>query len=99
MALLSNHIIRTYPELYKMFGQRDFTWNKIKQSNRNPLLAMDIGADGLKTGNIDETGNELANVITGNSANNYINGRAGADQMSGGGGNDIYFVDPDFGVS
>lgn len=56
LARLSDHIIRTYPELYKIFGQRDFTWNKIKQSNRNPLLAMDIGADGLKTGNIDETG-------------------------------------------
>jgi D-alanyl-D-alanine carboxypeptidase (penicillin-binding protein 5/6) len=56
LARLSDHIIRTYPELYRIFGQRDFTWNKIKQSNRNPLLAMDIGADGLKTGNIDETG-------------------------------------------
>ncbi|KQU51002.1 D-alanyl-D-alanine carboxypeptidase [Bosea sp. Leaf344] len=56
LALLSNHIIRTYPELYKMFGQRDFTWNKIRQQNRNPLLTMDIGADGLKTGNIDESG-------------------------------------------
>lgn len=56
LALLSNHIIRTYPELYKMFGQRDFTWNRIRQQNRNPLLTMDIGADGLKTGNIDESG-------------------------------------------
>lgn len=56
LARLSDHIIKTYPELYRIFGQRDFTWNKIKQSNRNPLLAMDIGADGLKTGNIDETG-------------------------------------------
>ena len=41
---------------YKIYGQRDFLWNKIKQPNRNPLLAMDIGADGLKTGNIDESG-------------------------------------------
>lgn len=56
LARLSDHIIKTYPELYRIFGQREFTWNKIKQSNRNPLLAMDIGADGLKTGNIDETG-------------------------------------------
>ena len=39
-----------------MFGEREFTWNKIRQQNRNPLLAMDIGADGLKTGNIDEVG-------------------------------------------
>ena len=56
LALLSDHIIRTYPEHYKIFGQREFTWNKIKQQNRNPLLTMDIGADGLKTGNIDDSG-------------------------------------------
>ncbi|POR55292.1 D-alanyl-D-alanine carboxypeptidase family protein [Bosea psychrotolerans] len=56
LARLSDHIIKTYPELYKIFGQREFTWNKIKQQNRNPLLAMEIGADGLKTGNIDEAG-------------------------------------------
>ncbi len=56
LALLADHIIKTYPELYKIFGQREFTWNKIRQQNRNPLLAMDIGADGLKTGNIDESG-------------------------------------------
>lgn len=56
LALLASHIIKTYPELYKIFGQRDFTWNKIRQQNRNPLLGMDIGADGLKTGNIDESG-------------------------------------------
>ncbi|HET6378138.1 MAG TPA: D-alanyl-D-alanine carboxypeptidase family protein [Methylocella sp.] len=56
MALLAAHIIRTYPDYYKYFGEKEFTWNKIKQSNRNPLLTMDIGADGLKTGNIDESG-------------------------------------------
>jgi D-alanyl-D-alanine carboxypeptidase (penicillin-binding protein 5/6) len=56
MARLADHIVKTYPELYKIFGQREFTWNRIKQQNRNPLLTMDIGADGLKTGNIDESG-------------------------------------------
>ena len=56
MAMLADDIIETYPDDYKIFGQRDFLWNKIKQPNRNPLLAMDIGADGLKTGNIDESG-------------------------------------------
>lgn len=56
MALLADHIIRTYPELYKIFGEREFTWNKIRQQNRNPLLGMDLGADGLKTGNITESG-------------------------------------------
>ncbi|KLK92232.1 D-alanyl-D-alanine carboxypeptidase [Microvirga vignae] len=56
LAKLAIHIIETYPDLYKIFGEREFTWNKIRQQNRNPLLAMDIGADGLKTGNIDESG-------------------------------------------
>ena len=56
MALLSAHIIETYPDDYKIYAQREFLWNKIKQPNRNPLLSMDIGADGLKTGNIDESG-------------------------------------------
>lgn len=56
LAKLALHIIETYPDLYKIFGEREFTWNKIRQQNRNPLLAMEIGADGLKTGNIDEAG-------------------------------------------
>ncbi len=56
LALLSNHVIKAYPEQYKAFGQREFTWNKIRQQNRNPLLSMDVGADGLKTGNIAESG-------------------------------------------
>lgn len=59
MALLAGHVIETYPAGYKIFGERDFTWNKIKQPNRNPLLFMDIGADGLKTGNIDDSGYAL----------------------------------------
>ena len=56
LALLARHVIVTYPELYKYFGMREFTWNKIRQQNRNPLLAMDIGADGLKTGMVAESG-------------------------------------------
>ncbi len=56
MALLANHIVKTYPELYRYFGQKEFTWNKIRQVNRNPLLTMDIGADGLQTGDLEESG-------------------------------------------
>jgi serine-type D-Ala-D-Ala carboxypeptidase (penicillin-binding protein 5/6) len=59
MALLAAHVITTYPDRYPLFGQREFTWNKIRQTNRNPLLAMNIGADGLKTGNIAEAGFNL----------------------------------------
>ena len=54
MTRLALHVIKTYPDYYRYFGEKEFTWNKIKQSNRNPLLSMSIGADGLKTGNIDE---------------------------------------------
>ena len=36
--MLARHIIRNYPEFYKIYGQREFTWNKIRQQNRNPLL-------------------------------------------------------------
>lgn len=54
MAKLSLHVIRTYPDFYKYFGEKEFAWNNIKQQNRNPLLTMSIGADGLKTGNIEK---------------------------------------------
>jgi serine-type D-Ala-D-Ala carboxypeptidase (penicillin-binding protein 5/6) len=56
LARLTQHIIRTYPEHYKIYAERDFTWNKIRQQNRNPLLTMNIGADGLKTGYTKEAG-------------------------------------------
>jgi len=56
LAMLARYIIVNYPEEYKLFGQTEFTWNKIKQPNRNPLLAMGIGADGLKTGFTKDAG-------------------------------------------
>ena len=56
LATLARHIILTYPEHYKLFGEREFTWNKIRQQNRNPLLTMLEGADGLKTGFTKEGG-------------------------------------------
>jgi serine-type D-Ala-D-Ala carboxypeptidase (penicillin-binding protein 5/6) len=56
LARLSAHIIREYPDYFPYYGQRDFTWNKIKQQNRNPLLDLNIGADGMKTGYVKESG-------------------------------------------
>lgn len=56
LAKLARHIVLTYPDFYKLFGQREFTWNKIRQQNRNPLLASLEGADGLKTGYTKEGG-------------------------------------------
>jgi D-alanyl-D-alanine carboxypeptidase (penicillin-binding protein 5/6) len=59
LAQLARHIILNYPDFYKWFGEREFTWNKIRQQNRNPLLAMNIGADGMKTGFTNEAGYNL----------------------------------------
>jgi serine-type D-Ala-D-Ala carboxypeptidase (penicillin-binding protein 5/6) len=56
LARLARYVIQTYPELYKLFGEREFTWNKIRQQNRNPLLTSLEGADGLKTGYTKEGG-------------------------------------------
>lgn len=56
LGKLARHIINTYPEFYSIYGEREFTWNKIRQQNRNPLLSMNIGADGMKTGYTKEAG-------------------------------------------
>ncbi len=56
LSVLARHIILTYPDFYKLFNEREFTWNKIRQQNRNPLLTMMEGADGLKTGYTKEGG-------------------------------------------
>src|SRR5271156_2036501 len=59
MAELARHIMQIYPEFYPYFAARDFTWNNIRQENRNPLLSMGIGADGLKTGETTDSGYSL----------------------------------------
>ena len=46
----------TYPQFYPYFGEAEFTWNGVRQQNRNPLLAMAIGADGVKTGHLAQSG-------------------------------------------
>ncbi len=56
LAILARHIIRNYPEFYPIYSEREFTWNKIRQQNRNPLLGMVTGADGMKTGFTKEAG-------------------------------------------
>ncbi|HEV3396132.1 MAG TPA: D-alanyl-D-alanine carboxypeptidase family protein [Xanthobacteraceae bacterium] len=56
LAKLAQHLIRTYPDYYHFFGEREFTWNRIRQLNRNPLLAANVGVDGLKTGFTREAG-------------------------------------------
>ncbi len=56
MARLAAYVIRTYPQYYRYCGETEFTWNAIHQHNRNPLLAMGIGADGVKTGHLAKSG-------------------------------------------
>jgi len=56
LAKLAAHLIETYPEYYAYFGEPEFTWNKIRQYNKNPLARKEIGVDGLKTGFTEESG-------------------------------------------
>ena len=56
LAKLAIHLIRDYPDDYRYFSEKDFTWNKIHQMNRNPLISLGIDADGLKAGESSENG-------------------------------------------
>ena len=60
IAMLGMHLIRDFPEYYHYDSEKEFTYNNIKQGNRNPLLYKDIGVDGLKTGHTDEAGYGVA---------------------------------------
>ena len=54
--LIKRFPVAEYPELYPMFAKKEFTYNKITQPNRNPLVYGTAGADGLKTGHTEESG-------------------------------------------
>ena len=56
LAILARAIIRDSSEYYSLYAERDFTYNKIKQGNRNALLYTDPTVDGLKTGHTAEAG-------------------------------------------
>jgi D-alanyl-D-alanine carboxypeptidase (penicillin-binding protein 5/6) len=56
LAKLSAHIIKAYPEYYKYFAIKDFTWSNIRQPNRNTLIGEATGVDGLKTGHTEAGG-------------------------------------------
>lgn len=63
LAMLAEHLIRDFPEYYEIFSQRTFTYNNIKQDNRNPLLWKTDGADGLKTGHTEAGGYGLTGSV------------------------------------
>ncbi|MBO6559008.1 MAG: D-alanyl-D-alanine carboxypeptidase [Nisaea sp.] len=56
LAFLAMEIIRRFPEYYPIYSETTFTYNNIKQGNRNPLLYKNMGADGLKTGHTEAAG-------------------------------------------
>jgi len=56
LAKLAQNQIETFPEFYPLYNERSFTWNDIKQGNRNPLLGRVTGADGMKTGSTEASG-------------------------------------------
>jgi D-alanyl-D-alanine carboxypeptidase (penicillin-binding protein 5/6) len=56
LAKLAQKQIEMHPEFYPLYAEREFTWNKTRQFNRNPILGRVQGADGLKTGATEESG-------------------------------------------
>ena len=56
LARLARHIITAHPDYYALYAEEEFTYNGIRQFNRNPLLGLFEGADGLKTGRTEEAG-------------------------------------------
>ena len=73
IMLMSNYLIKEFPEEYKYFSEKEFTWDRtggdsISQGNRNPLLYKNLGADGIKTGYLAVERYSLASSI-------YKNGR------------------------
>lgn len=63
LAILAQHLIQKFPEYYSIFSEKEFTYNGIKQDNRNPLLYRINGADGLKTGHTIESGYGLTGAL------------------------------------
>ena len=68
ILIMSNYLIRNFPENYKYYAEKEFTWDRtggdpIKQGNRNPLLYKNIGADGIKTGHLAVAKYSLASSI------------------------------------
>ena len=84
LAKLARHLILTYPDMYKLFGEKEFTWNKIRQLNRNPLLNSLDGADGLKTGYTKEGGYGMVGSAVQNDARLIVvvNGLEDADDRA-----------------
>jgi serine-type D-Ala-D-Ala carboxypeptidase (penicillin-binding protein 5/6) len=71
IMIMSNYLIKEFPEEYKYFSQKEFTWSRtggdpITQGNRNPLLYKSLGADGIKTGYLAVEKYSLASSVNRN---------------------------------
>ena len=69
ILIMSDYLIRNFPEFYKYFAEKEFTWDRtggdpITQGNRNPLLYKNMGADGIKTGYLALEKYSLASSVT-----------------------------------
>lgn len=56
LSIVAHHLIYDFPEHYPLFSEKDFTYNNIRQENRNMLIGRGIGSDGLKTGHTESAG-------------------------------------------
>lgn len=63
LSVLARRLINDYPEYFPIYSQREFTFNGIRQGNRNPLLYAVSGADGLKTGHTEAAGYGLVGTV------------------------------------
>ena len=68
ILIMSNYLIKNYPDYYKYFAEKEFTWDRtggdpITQGNRNPLLYKNMGVDGIKTGYLSYEKYSLASSI------------------------------------
>jgi D-alanyl-D-alanine carboxypeptidase (penicillin-binding protein 5/6) len=70
--VLARHIQEAHGQFYGIYAQPEFEWNKIKQRNRNPLLAMNIGATGMGTGYTEASGYSLVGVTQQNGRTTFM---------------------------
>lgn len=78
LSILGSALVRDFPEYYPYYSETEFTYNAIKQGNRNPLLYRNIGADGIKTGHTEAAGYGLigSGIIDGRRVMLVVNGLA-----------------------
>ncbi len=85
LAILTKAVIDNFPKYYPYYAEKEFTYNKIRQDNRNPLLYKNIGADGLKTGHTEVGGYGLIGTGVNNDGRRVIlvlNGMASKNERS-----------------